>query len=287
MRESRIAVGGRVVEFIDNNAVLDWFYELSPATTMLSCSALFVALAWAGAVFLRPWLSIALRGQPDLNFSIGYFLSFFNLVDGLLLSLLAVATYQNHANVERIVVREATALSVLYHNVSSLPDPHRTELQRLLRDHTQEIVHVVWPLQQRGLAPRSHTAIIDEFQRRFLAFEPQTKTQEAIFVATLRQLGEYVEARQQRLFSVRSNLPMILWYAVGIGIVVHSIFLCGLDLRLRPYFIFATLISFFNGTVICMILLLNHPFRGPFAVSAAPFVLQQDHMPKAAAAGRH
>lgn len=270
-------MGPTMPDITDSNFILEWIYELSPLAIMILCSALFILTAWAGAVFIRPWLSLILRGQPDLNFSIGYFLSFFNLVDGLLLSLLAVATFQNHANVERIVVREATALSTLYHNVTSLPDPLRAELQGLIRDYTQEIVNTAWPQQQRGQVPKDQSAIMDNFQRRLVTFQPATKTQELIFAATLRQLGEYVEARQLRLFSVRSNLPMILWYAVGVGIIIHSIFLCGLDLKLRPYLIFATLISLFNGTVICMILLLNHPFRGPFGVSAAPFLQQQTH----------
>lgn len=262
----------------DNNFILNWFYDSSPITTMLLCSAMFVILAWAGIVVIRPWLMVVLKGEPDLNQGISYFLSFFNLVDGLLLSLLAVATYQNHANVERIVVREAAMLAALYHSASALPLPHQAELQGLLRDYTRHIVDTAWPQQQRGQAPHGDVAIMNEFQKRLLEFEPTTKAQELIFAATLRQLGEYVEARQQRLFSARSNLPLVLWYAVGVGIVIHSIFLCSLDLRLRHYFVFATLISLFNGTVICMILLLNHPFRGPFGVSAAPFALQQARM---------
>jgi Protein of unknown function (DUF4239) len=256
------------------NSIYDWH----PAVTMALFSVLFVAMAWLAAVFLRPMLAYFLKGQPELNFSVGYFLSFFNLVDGLLLSLLAVATYQNHASVERIVVREAVALTSLYRDVSSMPDSIRPTLQAILREYTRDIVEEAWPRHRVGATSNSGTAIIDEFQKRLVAFEPETRKQEIIFEAAFRQFNQYVEASQSRLVSVRSDMPAILWYAVGIGIVLHSIFLNCLDIRLRTYLLLATLISLFTATVICMIALLDHPFRGPFGVSATPFAELLDYM---------
>jgi Protein of unknown function (DUF4239) len=266
------------IEAVGGLGVLNPIYDWNPVVTMALCSALFVGMAWLAAVFLRPRLAFFLKGQPELNFSVGYFLSFFNLVDGLLLSLLAVATYQNHANVERIVVREAVALTSLYRDVSTLPDSVRSTLQGILHDYTRDIVEVAWPRHRLGETSNSGTAIMDEFQKQLVAFEPQTRRQEILFEAAFRQFNQYIEARQLRRVSVRADMPAILWYAVGVGIIIHSIFLNCLDIRLRTYLLFATLISLFTATVICMIALLDHPFRGPFGVSAEPFAELLDYM---------
>ena len=254
----------------------NWFYSLSIPVTVLLCSVLFVGITLLAGVFVRPRLILLLKGQPDHNLSVGYFLGFFNLMNGLLLSLLAVATYQNHANVERIVVRESASLAALYRDVSSLPEPHRSDLQSMLRDYTKYIINEAWPMQQRGLVPEQGTALMDTFQKRLIDVSPANHVQEMLQAAGFRQFNEYTEWRRLRLYSVKSDMPSILWYAVGIGLLLHFAIFLFLNLRATTYLILGSLISFFTGTVICMILLLDHPFVGPFGVSAEPFQILYD-----------
>jgi hypothetical protein len=56
------------------------------------------------------------------------------VIYGLLLGLLAVATYQNHTDVEKAVSSEASSLAALYRDVTAYPEPQRTELKTLLKE---------------------------------------------------------------------------------------------------------------------------------------------------------
>jgi hypothetical protein len=73
-------------------------------------------------------------------------------------------------------------------------------------------------------------------------------------------------------------MPAVLWYAVGIGLGLHLALFLFLELRTRTLLVLGGVISFFAGTVVCMILLLDHPFRGPFGASVQPFQLLHDVM---------
>ena len=58
---------------------------------------------------------------------VGDFLQYFGVIYGLLLGLLAVATYQNLSDVEKTVGNEASSLAALYRDVSAYPEPARSD----------------------------------------------------------------------------------------------------------------------------------------------------------------
>jgi hypothetical protein len=67
------------------------------------------------------------------------FLQYFGVIYGLLLGLLAVATYQNRLDVAKDNANQASSLSALYRNITAYPEPSRTELQNLLKEHTRTL----------------------------------------------------------------------------------------------------------------------------------------------------
>src|SRR5262245_1599857 len=100
-----------------------WIYDIPNwAGALIFCTA-FLAFTWAGILLLRPCVRRWVGSQEDWNEVMGYVLSTYGVFYGLMLGLIAVATYQNFADVDRTVGREASALGALYRDVSSYPDP--------------------------------------------------------------------------------------------------------------------------------------------------------------------
>ena len=108
------------------------------------------------------------------------FLQYFGVIYGLLLGLLAVATYQDRLDVEKSNANEASSLSALYRNITAYPEPSRTELQNLLREHTRYLIEDAWPQQRKGIVPVDELHRITALQARLALFEPQTKAQELL-----------------------------------------------------------------------------------------------------------
>jgi hypothetical protein len=119
-----------------------WIYDLPAFWVITLFEAAFVGVFWLGALFLRPFVRAWLHEEARLNDMLAAILQYFGVIFGLLLGLLAVATYQNRLDVAKSNADEASSLSALYRNLSAYPEPNRGELQNVLKDHTRYLIEV-------------------------------------------------------------------------------------------------------------------------------------------------
>jgi Protein of unknown function (DUF4239) len=255
-----------------------WIYDIPALWVIVLFEAVFVGVCWLGTSLLRPFAGPWLKEEPRLNDMLAAFLQYFGVMYGLLLGLLAVATYQDRSDVEKGITSEASALAALYRNVTAYPEPSRTELQDLIREHTRYIIEDAWPLQRRGIASVEEVNRVALLQARLALFEPQTKAQELLHENTLRQFNTFYENRRARLFSLTSGIPAILWYTVAVGAVVNMILIWLFDLRPHAHWILGGLISFYLSTIISVIALMDHPYRGALGLSPQAFQMIYDQM---------
>src|SRR4029078_8126454 len=242
-----------------------------------SCSPLFLWAYWLVIVRLSPRLVPLVHHQPGLNEILGDYLQYFGVIYGLLLGLLAVATYQNHTDVEKAVANEASSLAALYRDLSAYPGPERSDLKSLIREYTRSTIEDAWPLQRQGIDPWKVNRAAP-LQARLAAFEPKTKSEEALHDAALRQFNDFFQDRRNRIFSVTTGIPPIIWYTGAIGALINILLISLFNLRLGTHLLLGGLISFFTGTMICLIALLDHPFRGEVGVSPQAFELIYSQM---------
>jgi hypothetical protein len=257
-----------------------WIYDLPTWTVAALFAATFVGLSWFGAIFICPLLRLIFRKQAGWNDIVGYFLSFFSVIYGLLLGLLAVATYQNLSDVDKAVALEATALASLYRDVSSYPEPNRTELQDLLREYTRYVIEEAWPLQRKGIVPAGGIDRITAFQARLTPFEPQTKGQEALHAEALHQFNNLLERRRTRLYSVETSIPAFIWYTVVVGALINMLLVWMFDIGFAAHLVLGGLTAFFTATMLCLIALMDNPYRGELSVSPEAFQLIYDGLMK-------
>jgi hypothetical protein len=79
--------------------MLYWIYDIPPLWTVALFAVVFVGVCWLGIFLFRPFFRARLSPDNRLNEILGDFLQYFGVIYGLLLGLLAVATYQNHTDV--------------------------------------------------------------------------------------------------------------------------------------------------------------------------------------------
>jgi len=248
-----------------------WIYDVPSWKLAILFVSAFVLFSWLGAIFFRPVLRVFLKRRADLNDLVGYMLSCFGVFYGLLLGLLAVAAYQNFTNVETVVTKEAASLSALARDVSAYPEPHRQTMLWILRDYTQFVVKYAWPMQQQGLVAEEGNYRMIAFHERMIQFEPQTPGQEILHAEALRQFNNYLEARRQRLFSVTTSIPVIMWAVVLVGAIMNIALIWLFEMRLISHFFLGGFMSAFMGMMIFLIASLDNPFRGEVSISSQPF----------------
>jgi hypothetical protein len=257
--------------------MLYWLYDIPTLLAVGLFAAVFVGVCWIGIVLLSPRLVPLVHHQPGLNEILGDYLQYFGVIYGLLLGLLAVATYQNHSDVEKAVANEASSLAALYRDVSAYPEPDRTDLKNAIREYTRSTIEDAWPLQRQGIDPWKVNRAAP-LHARLAAFEPKTQSQVALHDAALRQFNDFFQDRRNRIFSVTTGIPPIMWYTVAVGALINMLLIWLFNLRLGTHLLLGGVISFFTGTMICLIVLLDHPFRGAVGVSPHAFELIHNQM---------
>ncbi len=248
-----------------------WIYDV-PTTTLLVWTCLtFIGFSCVGAILVRPFLRTFLRSQPGINDLVGYILSAHGLFYGILMGLLSVAAYQNLSEVEKVVTQEAARLAALYRDASAYPDDVRQKLEDHLRNYCKYVIDEAWPQQQQGIVPKRGTKLMTDFQKDLFAFEPTTPKDEIIHAETLSQFNEYIQARRHRLHNVTTGIPSILWMVVVFGAIVTIVLVWLFDTRLMTQILLGGMLASFLGAVICLVAVMDHPFRGEVSISAEPF----------------
>ncbi|HEV7476057.1 MAG TPA: DUF4239 domain-containing protein [Pyrinomonadaceae bacterium] len=247
-----------------------------PAIIILLC-----LFAVVGLMLVRRRVLPRLRVEgADSEFT-GAMLQSVMVFYGLAVALIAVTVFQTYSDTSKIVTGEATALNALYRDVTSYPEPIRTDLQKLLSDYTDQVVNGAWPLMRQGKIPTAGLEYMSRFQAMLNKFEPATEGQKILHAETLRAYNQLIQSRRQRLDAVGTGLPGVMWAVIVIGAFISlsaSFFFKVEDARLHIAEVL--LLAVFIGLVIFMILALDRPFRGDLGIRADPYQLVYDQLMK-------
>lgn len=243
-----------------------WLYDMPTMGLASLFAAVFVGFTWLGVLFIRPFVRLLLRRQAGLNDLVGVILSGHCAFFGLLLGLLAVAAFQNLADVEKTVNREAGFLRAIYRSVTDYPEPARSQTLPLIREYTRYVIQEAWPQQRRGIVSSDGVARMNAVQAKLFGFEPATKAQEMVHAQTLAQFAEMAQVRRARVQSVDTGVPSMMWYVVIVGALVTILLVWMLDMKLIPHLLLSGVLVFFLSTVICLIFVMDKPFRGEISI---------------------
>jgi Protein of unknown function (DUF4239)/Single Cache domain 2 len=246
--------------------MLYWIYDYpSWAIGLLFC-ATFIAFTWIGILLTRMTVHSWLHQDKRANEMVGLALSSYFVIFGLLLGLVAVATYQNYSSVGDIVGNEASSLAALYREISSLPEPSRTQLQQRLREYTRYTIEEGWALQRKGIVPKGEGVRSGLLIRSLLDFQPSNEREKIIYEDALRQSGHRNELSRARLSNVTIGLPAVLWWVVAIGAAINIVLIWMQDMEVHVHMILGAALACILGLVIFLIAELDNPFRGQVSI---------------------
>jgi hypothetical protein len=243
-----------------------WIYEYPAWVIGLLVCGTLVAFTWAGIFLTRVTVHSWLHREKRANEMVGLALSSYFVLFGLLLGLLAVATYQNYASVGDIVTKEASSLAALYREISSLPQPIRGQLQQRLREYTRYTIEEGWAQQRKGIVPKGDAVRSGLLIRTLMDFEPTDEKEELIYEDALRQSAHRSELSRERLSNVTTGLPAVLWWVVAVGAAINIVLIWLQDMEIHVHLILGAALASIVGLVIFLIAELDNPFRGEISI---------------------
>lgn len=256
---------------------MNWIYDLPTWAFGVLTVAVFAAGSCGGLLACRRWIGKRLHLSDDTNEVINAYFAGVGVFYGLLLGLVAVATWQSFDDASALVSKEAAALGALYRDIGSYPDPLREQLQHCLRDYAVYVIDQAWPEQQRGRVPTGGNAIIGAFQQLLMSFRPADAGETVLHAESFKALNHLIEARRLRLDEVDAGLPAVLWCVVLIGAAL-SIFVTYFfhvsDQRL--HLILSGILGTFIGLMVFLTAAIDNPFRGQVSVTPDAYRLILD-----------
>jgi hypothetical protein len=261
--------------------MLESLFDLPLAISGPAIIAVLCLYAVGGSLLVRRKVIPRLRVHAGDSEFTGAMLQSVMVFYGLAVALIAVTVFETYSETTKVVTGEATALNALYRDVTSYPEQIRGDLQKLLRDYTDQIINGAWPQMKQGKVPSAGFEFMTHFQSTLDKFEPTTEGQKLMHGETLRAYNHLIQARRLRLDAVSTGLPAVMWIVIIIGAFISlsaSFFFKVEDARL--HIIEVLLLAVFIGLVIFMILSLDRPFRGDLGIGADPYQLVYDQLMK-------
>jgi hypothetical protein len=256
----------------------DFVYDMQPRQLAILFALITVGAMIVGLLVVKPFLRLLMGVGPDFNASMSYATGGFNLFYGLLLGLLTVAAYQNNERVRESVLAEATALSALYADMNSYPEPVRTDMKDMLRDYVLFTIYKDWPAHRHGEFLNGGGNRADAMRQKLASFEPLTPGQEVVHAQVVSAFQDFVSSRQRRLAGVLTQIPDVLWYAVLVGAAINVLLLVMLRMKPLPQFVLGTISSFFLGVILFVIVALDDPLRGESGIDPDPLQVLWDRV---------
>ncbi|HEU4353629.1 MAG TPA: DUF4239 domain-containing protein [Burkholderiales bacterium] len=231
---------------------------------------------------LRRWLLPRLHVNTDAALFFGAAAMQSGMVlYGLVAALTAVSVWQKYWDVSDIVSREATAINNLWRDLGGYPQRERDAMRQILRGYTTQIIEEAWPMQKQGRVPREGLEWMDRLQAQLFAFEPASESHKLLHSETLGAYNRLLEARRQRLDSVTTALPRVMWWVLlpgAMGCLLLCLFFRVEDSRFQAILVVG--LSGFVAMVLFVIIALDRPFHGAMAIPADSYQLVYDQLMK-------
>jgi hypothetical protein len=249
-----------------------WVYDLPNWLFGMLTIMVTVAIGVGGLYASRKLVRYVHGERHSHNEAVGFYLGAICVFYGITLGLFAVATWQTYTDVETRAGEEAAAVGTLYRDISSFPEPNRTELQADLRQYVRQVIDVAWPQQRRGIVPEDDGVTLSILQTHLSRFEPTTEGQKVIFAEAYRGFNTIAAMRGRRLQSVHTGLARPLWTIVFAGAFLSIAMTWFFDMRSQSmHFWMTVMLSALLGLLIYLLAALDSPFRGEISVGPEAF----------------
>ena len=249
-----------------------WLYELSPLRQALVIISFVEFLSIAGLLLARRYVVPRFHYSEGINDAVSGTVQAIGVFYGITVGLIAIGVWNTNSAASDLVSREASAIAMVFRDVSGYPSPVREELRAGLRDYTVFVINEAWPAQQKGQTVERGRTLIDDFQAKLQSFSPSNPSQTALHGETLRAYNNLLEYRRLRIDAVNSGLSTtmwaVIWMGAAISIGVAYFYKIG-DPKL--HIVLVLLMSGFLAVVLFMITINDKPFYGTVGISSDPY----------------
>jgi hypothetical protein len=237
-----------------------------------------LALAAAGGVFVLERLVPAKRREMH-NDVFGFVYAIVGVAFAVLLGLVVVAAWNTLDSARANTYSETNALIDLDWYGHSLPQPAHGEIENLVKEYTEEVVKVEWPLLGEQRSSVRAWSLEVELRQDVQAQQPTTQAAVVRYQEALEASSQLGDARRLRINQADEGIPEPLWVALILGGAITIAF--GYFFGMKSSTAHSIVMFSLTLLVVCLLLVIweiNYPFDGTIKVSPEAFELALQRM---------
>ena len=249
-----------------------WIYDIPNWQLATGIISLYLLISLTGLLLLRGWIYRAFEISPETNEMTNGIFSGVGLLYGLLVGLVAVAGWENFDDVDNLVAKEAAAVGAFYRDISALRPPAKARLQGQIRVYLDEVIHVAWPLHRKGICDLEGSRTLSKIHSELTHYKPMAGADEDLFQEALAAFNRLSEARRMRLGEVGTGIPEVFWIVIVAGALLNLplIYLFHTR-RLRTHLAATGAYALFMGSMLFLLVAVDHPLRGEVSIPPDSF----------------
>jgi hypothetical protein len=186
-------------------------------------------------------------------------------------AFLVVIVYQRYAGAQENVRDESSQIALMYRQTVDMPTAEQTQMRSLLRQYTDMVINQEFVTQERGKTSHQARKEYDDMYRTYNNLKPAVRAS-PINQQFMSQLSLMGSDRNKRQLSSAEALPSIMWAGLVLGglTIISMSFL--LDIQpVGAHIFLSSALAGLIGLLLCVALVLNHPFRGQLPIHATAF----------------
>jgi hypothetical protein len=228
------------------------------------------AVAVGGALYVRRTVGTDVLARH--NDVAGFIYAVVGVVYAVLLGFTAIIVWEQFQNAQDNVEREADALADLYRNSQVFPAEVRDAVELHVRNYARLVVEKEWAAMAEGQTSSEAWTEYNELWRTYHQFVPPDDHQRLWYAESLHRLNALADSRRDRLLSMESGVPAVMWgVLIGGGVITIGFsFLFGTR-NARAQSIMTAGLALMIGGMLLSILALQKPFAGITRVDSEPF----------------
>ncbi len=191
---------------------------------------------------------------------------------GVLLAFTVFGLNNDLKAAQQNVDREAAELAEIYRDSRLFPEHARIRIDAAIIEYVAIVARLEWPAMEEGESHPEAEERVTTLYEAVQSFEPDPGTQSVYYSEVVGELDTWLQARRIRISDAQQGLPgphLLLLVAGGLVLTVFLVVFASE----APWIQTAqtSLVVALIGFNILVLLLLNHPFSGDFAVTPEPF----------------
>ena len=250
--------------------MIEFLYHLSDFRLFALLVCFFVAISVVAILAIKYFLPLRLRYRD--NAVIGNISSLIGIIYGVLASLMSLYLINNVNFAGDAVQREANAVANIYIDSKELPAFMQANIQAKLKDYIENVKNREWPLMKKGgIVNHDGDYIIEKLTNQIVSYSKSARSDALLTHDMLDEIKLLYDARQQRINQSNSSLSTEVWVVILIG----TFLLIGINYFFKAssslHFIALSAAIIIASSMVFLLLTLDRPFQGEFAVEPDVF----------------